>query len=431
MEANIDLSKISPTLFLDFTAQSLTYLLKPCKEAGLIEEIINAGNGAIVNEVGLYTITLMSPNEDYDGDEEVFSTKYIADCARENKQLNLNNYSPGMVGSGSLDGPWTLGSCSLEGPRTVGSYPLEDPGMVDAYCREVSGIRNTIFRRSIPAFAWRESGEYFGKTTLSTPDQDSNINLSVLGNLVYSESSMLDHAATKASQDAPILITLQQFLKPLTPEVHGVVVHISTLPGQFLKYQAMILLEAKCSKILPFTGIPDALACWYQDKRLNWVTAEASWSRVEGGPQNANTNNAVPNKVPPRTLYTHNEKKAIVKYIVKNNGIDRVKGRALWEEMEEELKIGRTWQSMKEHFIKSIVPNIDSFKISANDKYELHDDEQFLIRLTSSSSSSPVSSPPPISPTTHSHNFELPEPSTKHYFTIDGATPLYWDSDEA
>nr|CAD7263534.1 unnamed protein product [Timema shepardi] len=219
-----------------------------------------------------------------------------------------------------------------------------------------------------------------------------------------------------------------------------------------------------------------------QDKRLNWVTAEASWSRVEGGPQNANTNNAVPNKVPPRTLYTHNEKKAIVKYIVKNNGIDRVKGRALWEEMEEELKIGRTWQSMKEHFIKSIVPNIDSFKISANNKQcerkwppsgpierrvlsdteysgelvmdgsenmkcaaaqavegvvgavcanELHDDEQFLIRLTSSSSSSPVSSPPLISPTTHSQNFELPGPSTKHYFTIDGATPLYWDSDEA
>nr|CAD7263532.1 unnamed protein product [Timema shepardi] len=211
MEANIDLSKISPTLFLDFTAQSLTYLLRPCKEAGLIEEIINAGNGAIVNEVGLYTITLMSPDEDYDGDEEVFSTKYIEDCARKNKQLNLNNY-----------------------------------------------------RRSIPKFAWRESGKHLGKTTLTTPDQDSNINLSVLGSLFYSESSTLDHAATKAGQDAPILITLQQFLKPLTPEVCGVVVHISTLPGQFLKYQAMILLEAKCSKILPFTGIPDALACWYQ-----------------------------------------------------------------------------------------------------------------------------------------------------------------------
>nr|CAD7449764.1 unnamed protein product [Timema bartmani] len=92
MEANIDLSKISPTLFLDFTAQSLTYLLKPCKEARLIEEIIHAGNGAMVNEVGLYTITLISPDEDYNGDEEVFSTKYIEDCARENKQLNLNNY---------------------------------------------------------------------------------------------------------------------------------------------------------------------------------------------------------------------------------------------------------------------------------------------------------------------------------------------------
>nr|CAD7455502.1 unnamed protein product [Timema tahoe] len=56
---------------------------------------------------------------------------------------------------------------------------------------------------------------------------------------------------------------------------------------------------------------------------------------------------------------------------------------------------------------------------------ELQDDkEQFLIRLTSSSSLSPVSSPPPISPSTYSQNFELPGPSTQHYFTIVGATPL-------
>nr|CAD7196264.1 unnamed protein product [Timema douglasi] len=467
MEANIDLSKISPTLFLDFTAQSLTYLLKPCKEAGLIEEIINAGNGAIVNEVGLYTITLMSPNEDYDGDEEVFSTKYIADCARENKQLNLNNYRVVLAGIKTVTIN-VLCECSCGG-AIVFNNVISIQNFLWGSHSGLSGIFHFCEsavegggRRSIPAFAWRESGEYFGKTTLSTPDQDSNINLSVLGNLVYSESSMLDHAATKASQDAPILITLQQFLKPLTPEVHGVVVHISTLPGQFLKYQAMILLEAKCSKILPFTGIPDALACWYQvkrkfsssllnkrsrfrpafdvndvqDKRLNWVTAEASWSRVEGGPQNANTNNAVPNKVPPRTLYTHNEKKAIVKYIVKNNGIDRVK------------ECERKWPpsgpiervlSDTEYSGELVMDGSENMKCAAAQAvegvvgaiYELHDDEQFLIRLTSSSSTSPVSSPPPISPTTHSQNFELPEPSTKHYFTIDGATPLYWDSDEA
>nr|CAD7588214.1 unnamed protein product [Timema genevievae] len=38
----------------------------------------------------------------------------------------------------------------------------------------------------------------FGKTTRSRPDRDSNFYLSVIGSLVYSESSAFDHAATEA-----------------------------------------------------------------------------------------------------------------------------------------------------------------------------------------------------------------------------------------
>nr|CAD7587043.1 unnamed protein product [Timema genevievae] len=41
-------------------------------------------------------------------------------------------------------------------------------------------------------------GNNFGKTTLSTPDRDSNLNPPVIGSLVYCENSTLDHAATKA-----------------------------------------------------------------------------------------------------------------------------------------------------------------------------------------------------------------------------------------
>nr|CAD7392361.1 unnamed protein product [Timema cristinae] len=36
---------------------------------------------------------------------------------------------------------------------------------------------------------------HFGKTTLSTPNQDSNLNLPVIGSLVYCKSSILDHVA--------------------------------------------------------------------------------------------------------------------------------------------------------------------------------------------------------------------------------------------
>nr|CAD7567874.1 unnamed protein product [Timema californicum] len=61
--------------------------------------------------------------------------------------------------------------------------------------------RKVILSRSVPAFVWkeRERVEYrFGKTTLSTPDRDSNTNLPVICSLVYCESSALDHEATEA-----------------------------------------------------------------------------------------------------------------------------------------------------------------------------------------------------------------------------------------
>nr|CAD7409979.1 unnamed protein product [Timema cristinae] len=321
MEANIDLSKISPTLFLDFTAQSLTYLLKPCKEAGLIQEIINAGNGAIVNEVGLYTITIMSPNEDYDGDEEVFSIKYIEDCARENKQLNLNNYSR----------------------RVHSTHPSPQ-------CPSVVAQRGRLVTQPPPppAITTHLPLTYIHNETPELPEEKI---------LIFTDH--LDQLKTDMESRFEDLTKLQIPDWILDPFLFEAVDKLdNSLQTEFLD-----LKLNKRSRFRPAFDVNDI-----QDKRLNWVTAEASWSRVEGGPQNANTNSAVPNKVSPRKLYTHNEKKAIVKYIVKNNGIDRVKGRALWEEMEEELKIGRTWQSMKEHFIKSIVPNIDSFKIPANNK---------------------------------------------------------------
>jgi hypothetical protein len=43
--------------------------------------------------------------------------------------------------------------------------------------------------------------------------------------------------------DVPSLIALKQLRKPFGPEICGVGVHSSTLPGQFLKYQALASLE--------------------------------------------------------------------------------------------------------------------------------------------------------------------------------------------
>ncbi|CAG2053297.1 unnamed protein product [Timema podura] len=54
---------------------------------------------------------------------------------------------------------------------------------------------------SVPTYAWRVRVEnYFEKTTLSTPNRDSNLTLPIIGSLVvYCENSALDHEATKAA----------------------------------------------------------------------------------------------------------------------------------------------------------------------------------------------------------------------------------------
>nr|CAD7439514.1 unnamed protein product [Timema bartmani] len=39
---------------------------------------------------------------------------------------------------------------------------------------------------------------HFRKFKLKSPDRDSNLDLPVIGSLIYCESSALDHAATKA-----------------------------------------------------------------------------------------------------------------------------------------------------------------------------------------------------------------------------------------
>nr|CAD7457975.1 unnamed protein product [Timema tahoe] len=54
-------------------------------------------------------------------------------------------------------------------------------------------VRKVIFIRSVPKCVWRESG----KTTLSTSDRDSNLDLRVIVSQVYCKSSALDHEATE------------------------------------------------------------------------------------------------------------------------------------------------------------------------------------------------------------------------------------------
>lgn len=74
-----------------------------------------------------------------------------------------------------------------------------------------------------------------------------------------------------------------------------------------------------------------------------------------------------------RISYTRAEKEAILKYIITRNEYSRVKGRAVWQEMEKKgICPNRTWQSMKEHFLKTLSMQFEFFNfITAEQKRNL------------------------------------------------------------
>ncbi|XP_076058942.1 uncharacterized protein LOC143035818 isoform X2 [Oratosquilla oratoria] len=68
-----------------------------------------------------------------------------------------------------------------------------------------------------------------------------------------------------------------------------------------------------------------------------------------------------------RREYTFEERKAIVKYIVKYRRYMEVKGRSLWVDMEKaKVCPHRSWESMKEHFRKVIVHRINEFDVDVS-----------------------------------------------------------------
>ena len=68
-------------------------------------------------------------------------------------------------------------------------------------------------------------------------------------------------------------------------------------------------------------------------------------------------------------LYTKSEENKIVQWIVENKRFTEVGGVAMWKILESANVVpNRSDQSMKERFRKHILPKIDLFDISENDK---------------------------------------------------------------
>ncbi|XP_071452854.1 telomeric repeat-binding factor 2-interacting protein 1-like isoform X2 [Hetaerina americana] len=63
--------------------------------------------------------------------------------------------------------------------------------------------------------------------------------------------------------------------------------------------------------------------------------------------------------------YNESERLAMINWIIKNKSYASVGGNSLWMDMEkEEVCQGRSWQSLKEHFKKKVLPSINTFGLS-------------------------------------------------------------------
>nr|XP_018915699.1 PREDICTED: uncharacterized protein LOC109043097 isoform X2 [Bemisia tabaci] len=70
-----------------------------------------------------------------------------------------------------------------------------------------------------------------------------------------------------------------------------------------------------------------------------------------------------------RTLFSVSEKRAMIDYIFKKHkAFDQLKGNLYWKQMEQaNICPIRTWQSMKNHFMKSLVYNLRPYDIPKKD----------------------------------------------------------------
>ncbi|XP_069165533.1 myb-like protein X isoform X2 [Procambarus clarkii] len=84
-------------------------------------------------------------------------------------------------------------------------------------------------------------------------------------------------------------------------------------------------------------------------------------------------NNQHPERQKSKRNYTFKEQQAILDYIVKEKKYGEVKGISLWRHMEQiGVCPGRSHQSMKEHFIKKIIHNLNLFKLPVKVKTRLY-----------------------------------------------------------
>lgn len=94
----------------------------------------------------------------------------------------------------------------------------------------------------------------------------------------------------------------------------------------------------------------------------NWHHREIGPLRGEWASKDPNKQKFYPSKYPARRKYLPEEDVQILMYIIENDAFDHVKGKSLWMKMATNGVSGKhTWQSLKDHFRRKIVPQIHDY----------------------------------------------------------------------
>lgn len=89
----------------------------------------------------------------------------------------------------------------------------------------------------------------------------------------------------------------------------------------------------------------------------NQAAVDQKKSKVD---DNSNELSTFPSKQPKRLPYTDEEDRQIIEYIIRTDRFLDVKGNGLYKDMEREgVNYPRTWASMRDRILKSIVPKLE------------------------------------------------------------------------
>ncbi|XP_017771260.1 PREDICTED: telomeric repeat-binding factor 2-interacting protein 1-like [Nicrophorus vespilloides] len=72
-----------------------------------------------------------------------------------------------------------------------------------------------------------------------------------------------------------------------------------------------------------------------------------------------------------RREYTRDEDQQIVDYILQNDAVYKLRGTAMWKQMEQSKQFDRTWQSLKNRFLKKIYDNMHLMDIEHADSEKI------------------------------------------------------------